>query len=310
MKMRKLILISLAPVLLLAGLGHYLVVDGRLPKTGMYPVPLRELRLLAQASPSQLPTAIEVEVIAQRQVPRFGTQAGVDGRPVIMARAVFRVRSLWGDTLIDVGMTDEMRQKFMPDDTFDAAAMARVERAIPAAQRIVVTHEHPDHMGLIGQIERYLDNGASLYLNSSQIAASRQYTADWSIPAMVRDLTPAPDMQPSIVSPGIVMLPAPGHTPGSVMFFVVMRDGRELLFLGDTAWNMSNIRDARGRPRFVQQFLMPEPEDRDAVYNQLAALVNLSRRHQDIVLVPSHDGEHIAALIEDGILNDGYSYTE
>ena len=32
-----------------------------------------------------------------------------------------------------------------------------------------------------------------------------------------------------------------GYTPGSQMVYVKRADGREILFLGDVAWQMSNI---------------------------------------------------------------------
>ena len=102
------------------------------------------------------------------------------------------------------------------------------------------------------------------------------------------------------------MLPAPGHTPGSVVFFVTLTNGTELLFVGDIVWNMSNIRNARGRSRLVQEILMPEPENRSLVYEQVATLVELSRSQKDLIILPSHDEDHINALIGAGTLSVGF----
>ncbi len=290
-------------VLLLSGVGYHYVVDGVLPEEASYSIDLTQLRKLASEPAELRPNAIEFEIVSYQNVPKLATHAGLDSSSVTMARAVFRLRSGWGDTMVDVGMTDAIRQKFMTDDVFDAAAMDRVTLAVQQARRIVVTHEHPDHIGLLGQIEQIRSDSKAFYLTADQIAGVAKYSDDGKIPKMIAEVRPAKSDIPTVAAPGVVMLPAPGHTPGSAMFYVLMADGKEILFLGDTAWNMSNIREARGRPRFVQQFLMPEPEDRSAVYDQLSRLVQLHKTEPDLIMIPSHDEENLEDLVEQGILS-------
>ncbi len=303
MKLVKIFAVLGVIVALLAGAVFHYFMDGALPEDPEFAINIEELRELAEAPSELRPTTIEYEIVARRDVPKLGTQAGLERSPVTMARAVFRLRSEWGDTMIDVGMTDAMRQEFMAEDVFETEAMERVKAAVANARRIVVTHEHPDHMGLLGEFDSIGAAADAALLTAEQIAGIPQYTQDGELPEVFANLEAVSSDEPSVVAPGVVMLPAPGHTPGSVLFFVQLKDGTEVLFLGDTVWNMSNIRDELGRPRFVQQFLMPVPEDRNAVYDQLASVVALRAREPDLIMIPSHDEDNIAELVKLGLLS-------
>ncbi|WP_209349500.1 MBL fold metallo-hydrolase [Pontixanthobacter sp. CEM42] len=303
MKLVKIFAVLGVIVALLAGAVFHYFMDGALPEDPEFAINIEELRELAEAPSELRPTTIEYEIVARRDVPKLGTQAGLERSPITMARAVFRLRSEWGDTMIDVGMTDATRQEFMAEDVFEAEAMERVTAAVAGARSIVVTHEHPDHIGLLGQIESIRPDADGILLTAEQLAGIPKFADNGELPAMLAGLKPVSSDKPTVVAPGVVMLPAAGHTPGSVIFFVAMADGREVLFLGDTVWNMSNIRDALGRPRFVQQFLMPEPEDRGAVYDQLASVIALAEREPDLIMLPSHDEDNIDGLVKLGLLS-------
>src|SRR6185436_13319202 len=95
------------------------------------------------------------------------------------------------------------------------------------------------------------------------------------------------------IAPGVVLIKAPGHTPGSQMVFVQLADGRELLFLGDVSWRLQNIADVRERPLFMTLVI---GEDRDAVIGEFQALHQLMEAEPSIKLVPGHDGPAIQAL--------------
>jgi glyoxylase-like metal-dependent hydrolase (beta-lactamase superfamily II) len=287
-------------------LAHYFVLDGRLPVDHSFELDLNILRSIASAPASDLPHTIEVEIVARREVPGFVVQAGFDFNPVTLARAVFRLRSDWGDVLIDVGMNDVIARKFSPNEVFHSDASQRVNSALETARRIVVTHEHPDHIGLLGHYKNLSGIRETLRLTPEQLAGIARYTEDLTIPAAVSDLSTIPNNKPTRIAPGVAMVPASGHSSGSVIFFVSMRNGAELLFVGDIVWNMSNIHDARGRSRLVQEVLMHEPENRALVYEQVAALVDLSRSQGDVIILPSHDEDHINTLIGAGTLSVGF----
>ena len=95
---------------------------------------------------------------------------------------------------------------------------------------------------------------------------------------------------------GIVLIKAPGHTPGSQMVYIALESGREYLLIGDAAWHMDGVRLMKGKdaPWIT--------EDQDAVMSQLRWLNQLSRSEPNLVIVASHDDEEHAALIREGIL--------
>ena len=54
-----------------------------------------------------------------------------------------------------------------------------------------------------------------------------------------------------VVALGVVLIKAPGHTPGSQLVYVCRADGRKYLFMGDTVSMADNIRLRSQRLRFV-----------------------------------------------------------
>ena len=67
-----------------------------------------------------------------------------------------------------------------------------------------------------------------------------------------------------------------------------LADGHEVLFIGDIAWAISNVRTATMRPRFVEQFFM-SGENRAEVADQIRALHDLAQAEPALVIIPAHD---------------------
>jgi glyoxylase-like metal-dependent hydrolase (beta-lactamase superfamily II) len=109
------------------------------------------------------------------------------------------------------------------------------------------------------------------------------------------------------IAPGMVLIAAPGHTPGSQMVYVKLADGRELLFLGDVTWHQRNIDVKRERPRWVTALLIQE--DRAKVSGQINALSELSTQEPELRIVPGHDGEVMDALTAAGYFDKGFVAT-
>jgi glyoxylase-like metal-dependent hydrolase (beta-lactamase superfamily II) len=171
-----------------------------------------------------------------------------------------------------------------------------------AASAIYVTHEHGDHMG-----------GLVAELSTPSVAAAARFTkAQLAHPETLQIPIPAEqlatlkpiDYQGAVaVAPGVVLIAAPGHTPGSQLVYVQLADGRELLFLGDAAWHTENIDKMRQPPRLITLMLK---NDRDATACQLIAFHDLGEKEPKLHLVPGHDARVIHSLVEQGLIAQGF----
>ena len=101
------------------------------------------------------------------------------------------------------------------------------------------------------------------------------------------------------------MIPAAGHTPGSVMFLQRMSNGMELLFIGDVGWALADIIENKSRPASTLA-RMVTPDDRPAVLAQVAALHALRSAEPKLIILPSHDDAYIQQLIGAGALVSGF----
>jgi N-acyl homoserine lactone hydrolase len=81
----------------------------------------------------------------------------------------------------------------------------------------------------------------------------------------------------------VVIVPAGGHTPGSVMIFVAVPSGQRYAFIGDLTWQLDGITLGVDRP-----FLMRKLADSDPgqVRRDLALVIAMAGRMQ---VVPAHD---------------------
>ena len=84
----------------------------------------------------------------------------------------------------------------------------------------------------------------------------------------------------------IVMVPAPGHTPGSVIVFVTLPGDRRYAFIGDLVWQLEGIREREERPWLLGRVV---DDDAAAVRANLLRVVALTEKYPQITIVPAHD---------------------
>jgi glyoxylase-like metal-dependent hydrolase (beta-lactamase superfamily II) len=91
----------------------------------------------------------------------------------------------------------------------------------------------------------------------------------------------------------LVLVPLPGHTPGSVGLFVTLDSGRRLFFSGDTSWRLEGVEGPRQK-FFAGRALV----DRDPARTlaQLAKIRLLLRSDPRLSVIPAHDARVQAAL--------------
>lgn len=293
----------LAALLLLIGLPYYwFMLDNRPGDSTAKPVTIAELRTLAAALPGTAPSGIEMEPLAWRETPSNLFAAGSGLHQVRMTIMAFRLPVAGGKPIvIDTGFT-RADAEAMGLTTWQAANQAKVDRAMDEAGLVLLTHEHPDHIGgLIAWSKArrapHPEIPGKVRLNAPQFNFA---DAALHLPSTDRAPPLPAAAAPVAIAPGVVVIPAPSHTPGSQMIFVRLTNGREYLFTGDIATLDISWRELRARSRLISTFFAPE--DRAQVYAWLKTVRTLKAADPALVVVPGHDaGAVLAAEAHSGI---------
>jgi N-acyl homoserine lactone hydrolase len=84
----------------------------------------------------------------------------------------------------------------------------------------------------------------------------------------------------------IILVPLPGHTPGSLGMFVNLRSGRRYFFIGDLTWSQEGIDLPAERPWLARKLVdMNEAEVRSMI-RKVHALKSVD---SSLTVVPAHD---------------------
>ncbi|HVR91638.1 MAG TPA: MBL fold metallo-hydrolase [Novosphingobium sp.] len=281
----------LVVLLVVVGLPYYwLLIDNRSGDAAVKPVSIAQLRQLAASMPGTAPSGIEIELVAFRRLPGTLFVAGGGFKRNLLGVMAFRLPVAGGRPIVvDSGMTKAAANQ-MGMEKYDFGAQVRVDNALREAGLILLTHEHMDHEGGLVALG---DPGvfAHARLNAAQLpGAELARQMPWP-----KGLVLSPTLTgttPQAVAPGVVVIPAPSHTPGSQMIFVRLADGREYLFAGDIATMARSWEQLRARSRLIGSYVAAE--DRGEVYAWLRTIRALKAAAPQLVVVPGHDYEWIA----------------
>jgi glyoxylase-like metal-dependent hydrolase (beta-lactamase superfamily II) len=307
--MRRFARVAIAVLAVLAviawGVGTYLLSRTPVPATSTYALDLNEIRRLAAALPGERPLRVNHEQIALGSLPRGAVFAGESLRiPQPMVHGAYQVVYADGFGVIDSGFDEPAFRAMNPDGPFLRDGYATVQRALGDAAWVVITHEHGDHVGGIARFEDPERLAGHLLLTEEQLGNDDALGRVDFAAALAEKLQPLSYERYHPVSPGVVLVKAPGHTPGTQMIYVQLANGKELLFLGDVAWHMDQIRELWYRPRLVTDFFIGE--DRAAVLAQFRTLHDLGGREPGLQLVASHDQEQRRSLLAAGVLGEHF----
>lgn len=282
----------LLALLLLVGFPYYwLLLDNRPGAAQPKPVTIEQLRSLAGSIPGQAPTRIDMHLIAYRRLPGTLFAAGIGMKRKLIGVMVWQLqRPDAGPIVIDTGITGQDARD-LGMESYDPLAARRTNEAMRSASMILLTHEHADHLGgLLALNDRSLID--KTLFSPDQLPGSK-FADRLNWPAGPK---PAPRLLgsgPIAVAPGVVVVPAPGHSPGSQLIFARLANGREYLFAGDTSTLAANWEEDRARSRLISDYLVPE--DRAQVYAWLATIRALKASDPGLVVLPGHDFEAVFA---------------
>jgi len=296
-RLKKILLGLLVLLVVVAGVGLTLMrMTASLPATCAWTMDLAEVRTAAASMAGDKPTEIRAEQVTGFEVPEAVVVTGAPFKTTQMAMYAYQLVFPDKTVVVDTAM-DAAGAKSMGTGGFDTAAWDRVVRGLKGASAIYVTHEHADHLG-----------GAVSQLADPQVVQSLKITREQlanpdGLKPVVMPADVAAKLQPIsyekllAVAPGVVLIKAPGHTPGSQLVYVQRQDGRELILTGDTAWHVENIEQVRGPPKLIH--LMMKNDD-EANVCQLAALKALGAKAPEVRIMPGHDPRRMKQLVDDG----------
>jgi glyoxylase-like metal-dependent hydrolase (beta-lactamase superfamily II) len=255
--------------------------------------------------PGPRPIRVNVIKFAESLRPLNFSVKGLPAKSSVQARTAYQIVYPDGTVMVDTGM-DLSTHRFFGrgvEEPYFPEEAARVAQALRNAKAIIVTHEHADHIAGLMRSPSFAELAPKTVLTRSQLET---LTADPQIP----ELRPTPEMAARLrvvdypdylaFAPGIALIKAPGHTPGSQMVYVALQSGKELLLAGDVAWHMDGVRMNIGKDA---PWIKEPPELMAA---ELAWLNGLSRTQKNLSIVISHDEDQRRQYIEQGILGDGF----
>ncbi len=265
---------------------------------------LARVRTLAGSVPGERPRSVHVMKIVESAGPLSNSVAVPDSQRVPGCYPVFQIR--WRDrwVVVDAAMDRDalgpnFRGRFF-QDRYD-----RLQQAMRDAEHVVLTHEHVDHVGGVLHGPYFATVAAKTLLTDRQLHALLEPPSG-GVPRVAADsATPFPVLRYDRLfplAPGVVLIAAPGHTPGSQFVYVQLANGREVLLLGDLVWQHEGLDDNVQKPEAASRRL---GEDRDAVRVQMDWVRGFMGKER-IALALSHDARGLDALVARRVLTEGF----
>jgi glyoxylase-like metal-dependent hydrolase (beta-lactamase superfamily II) len=303
------LLLGLAAVLVVAVIGLALAhfeIRGRAPELPS------DAEVLALAGAAGGPAAVAWHETAHQAMPRARVLASSEdpdsSAPYVMSHPAFALA--WPDgrlLLVDLGMEREAALAFgrplewagAEPAEFASGAAATLGPAAERAAGVVFTHLHSDHVeGLLALCAARRGAALPVFQTAAQ-AELANYTTRPGRKLVEQAGCAAPErlpdgrLAPLAGFPGVGVVDAAGHTPGSQVVLAVLGGGRRLAFTGDVANHVEGIRRNIGKPLLYRLLVVPEsPQRLDRMRRWLRHLES----ELGFELVVAHDRAQLAAL--------------
>tara|TARA_R110000787_G_scaffold20281_24_gene60438 strand:+ start:2667 stop:3704 length:1038 start_codon:yes stop_codon:yes gene_type:complete len=217
-----------------------------------------------------------------------------------------------GNILIDTGFGTDLDQhaQFSPIilrattqySKGRTVAQQLADAGFPISQirQILLTHAHWDHVSGIPDLvgPSVLTTRAEAAFINSDNSAMDLMRSFGRVPITPINYRDGPylgfETSQNLYDDGsIVIVPAPGHTPGSVIVFVNTEDAKRYAFVGDLVWQREGIEIPAERPMLSRLLVDIVGSE---VRQNIVHMHRLMKRMPELVVVPAHDSRVWASL--------------
>jgi len=306
--MLKKILITFSIILLVLFISIYvLLFTGSIPKKSNVNISLAEASKIALQKGGDLPIALNSMIIGSGDFFKGGAVAGEFKNyrfPFPSYQILYRKANVRKSIIVDTAMNFKMMKSMKTGNPeFSKTNFKKLQKALVQCSQIIITHGHFDHIGslMIGENKNeFLKKTVLSDIQYNTILKGKDLTKNQL------NLTKMISYQKYyFLSPGVVLIKNPGHSPGHQMIYVILKDKTEYLLAGDTAWHRDHMELRKNRPLLISLLLK---EDRNAVAHQIAWLrEKFIVRKNRVNLILSHDYSYHRILIKKGILGKTFS---
>ena len=278
--------------------------------------PLPDPKALSESLPKAAPPAemaiFQLPTGLTHRTAAFGYRGGsfFDKRDFSMTAVL--VKHPKGDILIDTGFGSQIDSHFekMPllfrlgtsyEKKIPAAAqLAQAGYEFKKLRGILLTHAHWDHVSgipdfpnvpvLITAEERGFIESDSPW---SAVARSFEQVAFEEYGFEDKTYLGFPKSYDLYGDGSIVIVPAAGHTPGSIIVFVALPNNQRYAFVGDLVWQREGITEREEKPWLMRRSADSDP---DKVRENILRMAAIAARFPEMIIVPAHDSRAFAGI--------------
>lgn len=266
---------------------------------------LSKIRIAATMIPGAMPTEIHRIKFAESPRTFAATVENGNKNEYIQARTAFQLIYPSSTIMIDAGMDKNVHSFFGKGkwQPYFESANDSIQLALSQASEILITHEHGDHIAGVLRSQNF-----SLLAPKTIVTYAQMHTllTHPQMPelrmdsARLRKLIVVDFFDILPVAPGVVLIQAPGHTPGELMIYTKLANGKEYLFTGDVSWSYVGIEEKKQKPLQQSKRI---GEDRISIHYQLEWLNELAQK--GVHLIVSHDDIVAPKLEQQGLIKSG-----
>jgi glyoxylase-like metal-dependent hydrolase (beta-lactamase superfamily II) len=235
----------------------------------------------------------------------FAYRGGALSEPRVFGMGGVLVKHPKGTLLFDAGFGRNVDAHFKTIPRL-MQATSKYEKETPVADQlratgldsakltgIVLTHAHWDHVSGIEDLPGvpvWLPQAELDFINSGSNKSGliRSFGA---LPYKTYDFSDGPYLGFGrsfdwFGDGSVVLVPAPGHTPGSIIAFISLPDGKRYALVGDLVWQAEGISLPAERPWLSRRLV---DSDEAAVRELIVHMHQLQAAQPDLIIVPAHD---------------------